>query len=281
MLIAACAAAQGAPLEAYGQLPTLDNLAISPEGTRIAYGTTIQNERVVGVRSIIDGKVLGVMKTGSQKLRDIRWASEDILVITLSVTHSPIGATGARSEFFMSQTYDLRTHRIKQVLGKVDNAMNVVLSLPQVRMLGGKPYLFVVGMDFIDFQGTPALFLVDLERGKTTLSQQGNRRSVDWDIDGNGTVFARSEYDRDTKSWRLKLQHGGEWHEVFSTPAEIETPLVAGMGPDGHSVILMVPNNGEWTEKHIDLANFAAMPPIGMTSTFSGTLFEPLTERII
>jgi hypothetical protein len=49
----AAAASQAAPLEAYGRLPSIDKVSLSPDGTRIALVRAVGYERAIGVRSLI------------------------------------------------------------------------------------------------------------------------------------------------------------------------------------------------------------------------------------
>ena len=51
-LAAASPARAALPLEVYGRLPRLENLALSPDGTRIAFAKTEGNDRTVAVMAI-------------------------------------------------------------------------------------------------------------------------------------------------------------------------------------------------------------------------------------
>jgi hypothetical protein len=47
------------PLEVYGRLPGLEDVSLSPDGSKIAFVTTSQNTRVIQVISLTDRKSLG------------------------------------------------------------------------------------------------------------------------------------------------------------------------------------------------------------------------------
>src|SRR5450631_554479 len=71
-----------AAIDAYGRLPTLEDVALSPDGTRLAFVKTIDDKRLLSVVSLTERKLLGVLGVGEVKLRRLEWADDDdILVI--------------------------------------------------------------------------------------------------------------------------------------------------------------------------------------------------------
>ena len=47
------------PLEVYGRLPSLEDVALSPDGSLIAFVRTRQDTRFIAIISLADSKVLG------------------------------------------------------------------------------------------------------------------------------------------------------------------------------------------------------------------------------
>ena len=70
----ALAPARAASLDAYGHLPGMENMAITPDGKVLAYVTDVGGKRTVIVFSIDSSKLLAALVAGDQKLRDLRWA---------------------------------------------------------------------------------------------------------------------------------------------------------------------------------------------------------------
>ena len=62
------------PLEVYGRLPSLEDIALSPSGDRIAFVRTTENTRTITVGSLSDHKALSGLRIGDQKLRSVQWA---------------------------------------------------------------------------------------------------------------------------------------------------------------------------------------------------------------
>ncbi len=274
-------AAQGAPLEAYGQLPNLDNLEISPDGKNLAFETTYNGDRVVVVRSLDTGAVLAVFRIGDQKLRELAWADSDHLLSTLSVTDRAIGIEGPRQEYFLTQSYSLAERKSVALLDHVDNAMNVVYGAPQPRVVGGRTLVFLTGVSFLNNMGEPTLFSVDLASGRTTLIERGTKNSLDWIVDENGNVVAKTEYDESLKHWSLKFRRDDSWVEVFGADATIESPTVDGIGPDGTALLVDIPKDGKFEERQLRLSDGAWMAAPDMGDAQSGVVTDPVTHRVI
>src|ERR1700722_5373598 len=101
--------AWAAPLEVYGGLPTLEDVSLSPDGTRLALIRTSGNNRVLAVLSLTDHKLLGKPElVGTIKMRSVQWADDDHLLLISSNTDAPIFLEGRRqSEWRMLSVWDV------------------------------------------------------------------------------------------------------------------------------------------------------------------------------
>src|SRR5271165_3104710 len=70
------ARAVAAPLEAYGRLPTLENVKISPDGNTLAYTRSAPGKRFVVIHSLQTNQIIGAINIGDAKLRDLSWADD-------------------------------------------------------------------------------------------------------------------------------------------------------------------------------------------------------------
>jgi hypothetical protein len=75
--------AAAASLAAYGELPSMEQLALSPDGNTLAYVTALDGERTVIIRDIVEKKILSAVKAGQQKLRGLTWAGNGHLLSRL------------------------------------------------------------------------------------------------------------------------------------------------------------------------------------------------------
>ena len=107
---------QSAPLAVYGGLPTIEDVALSPDGSRIAYVHTEGDTRTVLVATVADQKLIHFARVGEEKLRRIEWADNDNILIGTSVTSAVIGF---RMEALLVTAYNVDKNQTRQLPGQV------------------------------------------------------------------------------------------------------------------------------------------------------------------
>ncbi len=281
VFVLSAGAAQAAPLEAYGQLPGLDNLALSPDGTKLALETTIDGQRTVVVTPVGSNTVIAGLRVGEQKLRGIAWGDNDHLLVTYSVTHTAQGVLGGRQEYIQVQNYSLSEHLQLQLMQNVPNAMNTIFGGVQSRTVGGRSVVYLTGTGFMDRVGVATLFAVDLQSGRTTMIEHGTPFTQSWVVDQNGNPVARADYNGEQNHWSLLIRQKDAWKEAFGMDTGIETPEVEGIGPDGASILIAVPDDGRYSQKMISLADGSEKTPPDMGEGVPRLVKDPVTHRII
>ena len=274
-------AAQGASLQDYGALPSVDDVAISPDGKDGAYATNVEGQRAVLIVSLDDGKIVAGIKVGDQKLRDLNWADSDHLLITISTVHPVIGIRTPKMELALVQSFSLSTREQIPLLQNAPHGMNVVFGTPEPRTVDGRTLVFLNGISFgADGTGVPSLFSVDLDSHRTRLVEAGAAGTKGWTIDDKGNLVARADYDEKTETWMLKTHSTGDfvWRDAFSYPAPIETPEVEGITPDGSSLVLALPDADD---KEIKLSDGTVSNSVDISGAYNAILNDPATHRMI
>ena len=92
-VFAASAAEAGtpAPLAAFGELPTIEQIAISPDGKLLAIDLVKDDQRSVVVQDLSAKKMLTGIRVGQAKIRNLQFAGDDHLIITSSSTSGMLG----------------------------------------------------------------------------------------------------------------------------------------------------------------------------------------------
>src|SRR4029077_17845172 len=93
-----------------------ENVAVSPDGGRIAYVRTEHSTRVVFVATAADQKLVRYARFGEEKLRNVEWADNDNVLITTSLTTS---LYGFRAEAFLVSVYNVAKNAIRSLPGQV------------------------------------------------------------------------------------------------------------------------------------------------------------------
>lgn len=232
------AVAHAAPLEAYGGLPSIESIEISPNGQRLAAVITNGEERAVLVKEVATGQVLVRASTGTVKIRFIRWAGDDDLILVKTVTASPIDVQTTQREWAMAFGLNVQTQKVTRLMDKAGGAMNTIYGLPSVRTVGGKPAVFVQGIQFVNGQGRVSLFRVDPRMGSVKLIETGEPDTRDWVVGPDGRPLAQELYNLRTGRWSVKLKSNTGWREAETVTALLDPPDLAGLGRTPDSVLV-------------------------------------------
>src|SRR5471032_1834056 len=99
------------PVETYGKLPAVDLVSLSPSGDRYAFVGVEGEKRTIVISATADNKLLGHADMGDAKLRNIQWAGEDHVLITVSTaTDLGVDFTTHRAELASVIVFNLATH---------------------------------------------------------------------------------------------------------------------------------------------------------------------------
>ncbi len=236
------------PLEAYGRLPTLDELTLSPDGKTIAFLRGDESNRLIVVEEIGASKPLSVLRLSDQKVRSLEWADDGNLIIIVSMTTLPVGLSGRRGEFAVAKYLDTRTNSLRALLGSVNTtsaltSMNVIEGTPEPRTIDGRTVAFIRGIYFPDHKGRYALFSQDLASGTASMvSRNGDANAEDWLIDEAGNIVAESDYFESDQRWVMKLNGSNGSSKPIDVSASIEGPDVQGLSEDSSRIIVKLPD---------------------------------------
>jgi cephalosporin-C deacetylase-like acetyl esterase len=288
MAVLAAPSGRAVPLAVYGQLPNIENVAVSPDGTRLAYVRTQGDMRVVFIANVADRKVICWVKAGNTKLRAIEWADRDNLMIEASVT---AGMYGYREEWFMLRDYNIARNELRTLpgdtLGEKNEVMNIVVGNVAVRRVDGHTDLFVPGLyvaapvdTMTDSQDIIALFRCDLTTGITTLARKGSPYTQ-WQLDSQGRLAAARDYDWRAQRWSIGVSRlGGDPSQVASGHAALDLPKILGLGPTAGSMLVESIEGGHrlWQLVSLQDGKFSAMPA---AEVFDEPLIDELTGLMI
>ncbi|MDI1363758.1 MAG: S9 family peptidase [bacterium] len=238
--------ANAAPLEAYGSLPSIESVVISPDGSALALIVTIDDERRIIVKSLT-GPVLASAVVGHRKVRNVQWAGADHVVVEASIT-TEIKDTTYVDEQWQAVSLNVRTgHYIQLPDQALDTLLNVVWGRLQPGADGKKavvytPLYVTVAGNMQYKSGHMDLYKIDLDTGLASRVQMGDNQTYGYLVRPDGAVVAKASYKNNEATndatWTLSLRRGSSWQEVDKTTDARNTPELWGMSPDGQSVII-------------------------------------------
>lgn len=271
-----------APLTAYGQLPDVSEMAISPDGRAMAAMVGSGAERGMQMRSLPDLALMTSFPTGDAKVRSLRWAGSDHLVLTYSRTKQAIGFQRGEEEWFFAVEYNLKTKKWEKLLDMVPDAMNVVIGSPVALSGDEAGSLGIEGLIVKENVTVPTLFRVDLNSHRTKQLDVGSVNTVDWVIGPDGRGVARADYRNDTGEWTLFVRPVGNlnFKKTRTIVAPIDQPSLLGFGRNPGTVMVSV-SDDEGTEVYeVNLADGSWSEPLDELDT-DVMVRDPSTQAVI
>ncbi len=287
--VLAAALVHAAPLEVYGRLPQLEDVALSPDGTKIAFVHTNEDSRLVAVVSLANHKPVGVLKVGEEKLRSIEWADDDNLMITTSVTALPWGFIGTEREWYVLQVYNVKSRSVRVIPRSLHDpdthVMNVIAGPVMVRRVSGHTVLFVPGyyLSHTGFIPTNlrALFRCDLTTGAERLIRQGKSDTEGWIVDADGEVVAEEDYAEPSQRWAIRIRRGDRLEEVVSGHESIDYPRLLGFGSSADTLLVQSIEDGEYVWRLLSMKDGTFGPPMAERRTLDAPIHDGLTYRLV
>ena len=102
-------AAAAADLAAYGRLPSIEAVSLSPDGKLVAFIHPDGDKRGIIIISDIDTrKVVVAVDGGTNIVRSLRWADDDNLIVVMGRTAWIPGTNAADSEYSTATVFAFR-----------------------------------------------------------------------------------------------------------------------------------------------------------------------------
>ena len=237
-----------APLAAYGDLPTIEQIAISPSGRLQAVAMVKNDQRTIVIEDLDAKKPVNGVRLGEAKLRGLEWAGDNHLIFVTSFTGGAVDFATDTTEWFVATDFNLAAHKLAPLLSDANLTLNAVAGMPVVRTTDGKPYAIAEGIYFggnvEEAAGMRvrhselAIFRIALDGDRSSLVSGDGSSVTGYVLDAGGEPLAESLYDAMWKQWTLKVWRDRQWRVVQTRTAAIETPQLLGLGRDGRSILV-------------------------------------------
>ena len=224
--------------EAYGALPALEEVDVSPSGRRLAFVTVVGEERAIMIVDVATNTSLGAAALGDAKLRYLDWVGEDQVLAGLTTTESIPWMGIGMTEFQMGGVYSIPDREIRWVFRDDRDMLPFMIGAPMVRATPEGDAIFVRGFE-PDRSGFANLFRINpaTATGRVALIADHDVESIV--LDAEGRPLARADYDERSRRWTLYLpRDDGRLREAWSTVAPVDSPALLGMGRAPRTVVV-------------------------------------------
>ncbi len=279
-----------ASADIYGKLPGLESVDLSPKGTRYAFVALVGDQRRLVVMDAQD-KIIFHNALGDKKIRGIRWASEDHVMIEISDTQNMMATFGVTAEIWNVLWINLKEKKAGFVFDDDPGIADAVFGMHGTAVVGDKAYGYFAGIPLRRATGTRAgydwdpsmdvdLFRVDLDTGKSRLEARSvEQGSHEWIVGPDGTVAATSIYFTKDGTWRL---HPGEGKNKPLRESKIPIPEIglSGLGRTPGTFLVM-DNTGEVDELQEVNATTGEQTLLLEEYNIEGLIFDPVTRLLL
>lgn len=226
------------PLEAYGSLPEVSQVAISPDGGIVAYRQVTADEDVIRVADVDRMESLGGIDVSAVKPRRLIFVDNNHLVLIASDTAR---AFGYRNPWENSAAfiYDIRDGSLFRLLHRADDLFPAQTGLGRIigRTSAGDRLFMPAFVG--DGSGDPdySLYAVETDRRVERVVGRGRPNTIDWFIDANARPFIREDFDNQRNVHRIWDVSGSENELLYEKETNRRSINPIGLTADRRSLI--------------------------------------------
>ncbi len=231
------------PLEAYGALPTVDMLELSPDGSLFATRVTANGKDVIMVNDVATGEFIVGANAERVNPRWLNFVAEDYLVMVSSSALRP-GLVGNSFEFSEAHSLHVSSSDVRTLLRRARGLYASQSGLG--RIIGRSPDGHTVYMPAFNSGGTGGrarlgIYAVSLDKSRERLIVRGNTRTRDWFINEHGVPLVREDFDDNNNIYEVWAVNAEGKNKRLLYEEEVERPTLSlvGLTPDRESLVVL------------------------------------------
>ncbi|MFT4074014.1 MAG: S9 family peptidase [Asticcacaulis sp.] len=271
------------PVETYAASPMVDQIALSPNGKRVAMVSQKGDNKILMWFDIgsEDTKSWGL---GTTKIRNMFWADDDHVVVVNSQTTSLPQFTGRKQEMSLAHVLNLKTLKMQTLFEREDEFYNIVMGPVRRVTIDGQACLMVANYRMSGGYSY-CLFRFNLDTSRGHIVCETSKDTEGFVIAPDGYVVAYSEFDDDRNTWKLYYNTSPRgkmpiFKVIYQMKEALDYPDLEGIGHDGESVIIYFNKGDNKGEYHEITAGGVMGPALDTGDYISSTpLYHPTTHR--
>ncbi len=204
------------PLDAYGKLPGLEQVAISSSGRYYAMIATIGDTKQL---VLTEGKtrIVRQIGLGDVKIRDVTWAGDEYVLLTTSKTEAlGMGFTASKAEIGQILVLSVSGKKDDWVFRKKKSIANAVIGRYGVRKIDDRWHGYFGGFELERTNGSNDYFfdnnmehlyrvdLANMSSKEIDIQGSGEHAYSDWLIDRTGNIATRLDFRSQSGEWKIR-----------------------------------------------------------------------------
>ncbi|NOX68842.1 MAG: S9 family peptidase [Gammaproteobacteria bacterium] len=232
-------AAEAPMLEAYGQLPAISQMAISPSGDRIAYRSIADGRDLVLVQDLGNREIIGGIDVSNVNPRFLYFVEEDRVVLVASEARVDRGSRDVL-DYSAAFVYDFVNGNLRQLLTRAEEVYPSQTGLGRIvgRSADGKSLYMPAYTGTATRNLSVGLFRVPLVGSNVNLITRGTAATIDWLVDGDGRPLVQEEFDNNSDEYRIWVHDNGKRRLIYEEQTEQPNIAVVGFTPNRDALIV-------------------------------------------
>lgn len=271
------------PVEAYGKLPGIEDVSLSPSGQRFAFIAVVGDKRKLVAANAGEDKPIFATDVGTAKVVDVTWAGDDHLLVTISETVPlGLGFDVSKAEMYAVVVISLTQPKAFTVFDKHPEVSTAVQGTYGVAQINGHWYGYFGGITYGGDNGNyyldhmwPDLYRVDLDTGTITVAAHGSELADNWLVGPDGKVIARTTYSEESGSWEVRSgELGGRLLASGKSKLADVGQLIRGRTAD--TIVIERPGDNGATFQELSLTG-ADVPKAPEVGAVEAVLADPVS----
>lgn len=282
------------PVEAYGRLPAISDVAISPDGRHIVLARNSDGGSGIQVFSVdTNEQVAAAGVEAGMRLRGVGWSDDERVTFLVSQTFRPSDVLPAymrfrgaprRVDYYRNGIFHVPSREIRLLstnddMPWADQGSTLIAPIEGDtgfgRMIGSAPS-----------SSYPTVYRINLATGASRLQAPRGAGSDThrYLLDRRGAVVARTDSDDATNRWRLFVYDGEIPRLVSEDVSTFGHPIsLAGLLPDGSIAVFDEDEADEFYNLYTLDRQTGALTPLFSREGYeiSGVITDPWTREIV
>ncbi|MEM7281431.1 MAG: hypothetical protein AAF438_07365, partial [Pseudomonadota bacterium] len=242
-------------LEAYGKLPQVSGMVISPNGERIAYrNTESDDDDYVVIYSLRDKEIVNLFRVSEIDPQYLRFSGNDHLLL---VATRHIDSRYYRTSFDAGTTYayDIEKNKVRPLV-KLGESVGRGRSVYQGQSIGnivatsdgGREIFIGAYVSESDEDSSPRYSLLSVKansKGSPRVAVAGNDKVTNYFLDSDQNPVARVERNQRNNTHTVRGYDNGKWTKLYQYESAITTHSFLGLTSDYQSVVFLRDDESE------------------------------------
>lgn len=255
------------PMEAFGDVPEIRAVELSPDGNRVAFLQRIGDTDVLVIHDFKAATAQALTKLTDIRARDVHFVGNEYVVLIVSKDTHTYGFRG-RYEYSAAFAFNVNTGKYVQLLRNTKDIFPAQSGLGIIVGVApnGKDAFMPAYMGSAYEDPSRDLLRVPLENGRGLRDggARGTTDTIDWLMNRSGQTIAREQFDEKDETHLIqRRESNGSWKNIYEKKTPLPEIGLVGVSSDGQSLVVIDDRESEFLSLYnISISDGTISPPL-------------------